>query len=89
MWKKLMKLLPIPATRALEVLPKAPPLEPRQFTEKEAKRLHEQEEVTLRELRLFLRDVINRLARDRKFAIFTKPVDVEEVNMEYSYKFSS
>ena len=33
----------------------------------------------MRELRLFLRDMTNKLARDRKFQIFAKPVDVEEV----------
>ena len=33
----------------------------------------------MRELRLFLRDILNKLGRDRKFQIFAKPVDEEEV----------
>lgn len=65
--------------RALEVLPVAPPPPPRQLTEEECRRLDEQEEDTLRELRLFLRDVTNRLAQDKRFKAFTKPVDLEEV----------
>ncbi|KAL4237041.1 ATPase AAA domain-containing protein 2 [Mactra antiquata] len=67
------------AQRALEILPKAPPPEPRKLTDQELKKLHEHEEATLTELRLFLRDVLNKLGRDRKFFIFTKPVDVEDV----------
>lgn len=63
----------------LEVLPVAPPPPPRQLTEKETQRLEEQEEDTLRELRLFLRDVTNRLSQDKRFKAFTKPVDLEEV----------
>lgn len=64
---------------ALEALPIAPPPAPRQLTEEEAQRLEEQEEGTLRELRLFLRDVTNRLSQDKRFKAFTKPVDLEEV----------
>lgn len=63
----------------LEVLPVAAPPPPNQLTEEEAKRLEEQEEDTLRELRLFLRDVTNRLSQDKRFKAFTKPVDLEEV----------
>ncbi len=70
----------IAAERLLEELPKAPPPEPRKLTETELKRLNSQEEATMRELRLFLRDCLNKLGRDRKFAIFAKPVDEEEVN---------
>ncbi|KAM6994457.1 ATPase family AAA domain-containing protein 2 [Tautogolabrus adspersus] len=65
--------------RALEVLPVAPPPPRRQLTEEETQRLEEQEEDTLRELRLFLRDVTNRLSLDKRFKAFTKPVDLEEV----------
>ncbi|KAM9436038.1 ATPase family AAA domain-containing protein 2 isoform 1-T1 [Clarias gariepinus] len=65
--------------RALEVLPVAPPPAPRQLSEQEQQKLEEQEEDTLRELRLFLRDVTNRLAQDKRFKAFTKPVDTEEV----------
>jgi len=64
---------------ALEVLPVASPPPPRQLTEEESQRLDEQEEDTLRELRLFLRDVTNRLSQDKRFKAFTKPVDLEEV----------
>ncbi|XP_053322453.1 ATPase family AAA domain-containing protein 2 [Spea bombifrons] len=65
--------------RTLEVLPLAPPPEPRALTPEELKRLEEQEEDHFRELRLFLRDVTNRLAIDKRFRAFTKPVDPEEV----------
>ncbi|XP_070690704.1 ATPase family AAA domain-containing protein 2-like [Pempheris klunzingeri] len=64
---------------ALEVLPVATPPPQRQLTEEEIRRLEEQEEDTLRELRLFLRDVTNRLSQDKRFKAFTKPVDLEEV----------
>lgn len=64
----------------LEVLPKAPPPVPAKLTEAESKKLKQQEEATFRELRIFLRDVLNKLGRDRKFSIFTKPVDVEDVS---------
>lgn len=67
------------AGKPIETLPKAQKPEPRKLSPSELKRLHEQEEATLRELRLFLRDVINKLARDRKFGVFAKPVDVEDV----------
>ncbi|XP_056458216.1 ATPase family AAA domain-containing protein 2-like isoform X1 [Gadus chalcogrammus] len=65
--------------QSLEVLPVAPPSAPRQLTKEEAERLEEQEEATWRELRLFLRDVTNRLSLDKRFKAFTKPVDLEEV----------
>ncbi|KAF4102852.1 ATPase family AAA domain-containing protein 2-like isoform X1 [Onychostoma macrolepis] len=65
--------------QALELLPVAPPPPPRQLSEREMQKLEEQEEDTLRELRLFLRDVTNRLAQDKRFKAFTKPVDTEEV----------
>ncbi|RVE62455.1 hypothetical protein OJAV_G00157590 [Oryzias javanicus] len=67
------------ALRALEVLPVAPPPPPRQLTKEESKKLEEQEEDTLRALRLFLRDVTNRLSQDKRFKAFTRPVDLEEV----------
>ncbi|XP_007435947.1 ATPase family AAA domain-containing protein 2 isoform X2 [Python bivittatus] len=65
--------------QALEVLPVAAPPEPRQLTENEVKQLEEQEEDTLRELRIFLRNVTHRLAIDKRFRAFTKPVDLHEV----------
>ncbi|GAB1299382.1 ATPase family AAA domain-containing protein 2 [Apodemus speciosus] len=64
---------------ALEVLPVAPPPEPRPLTAEEVKRLEEQEEDTFRELRIFLRNVTHRLAIDKRFRVFTKPVDPDEV----------
>ncbi|XP_004940083.2 ATPase family AAA domain-containing protein 2 isoform X2 [Gallus gallus] len=67
------------AGQTLEALPVAPPPEPRPLTEEEMKCLEEQEEDTLRELRIFLRDVTHRLAIDKRFRAFTKPVDPEEV----------
>ncbi|XP_062987169.1 ATPase family AAA domain-containing protein 2 [Elgaria multicarinata webbii] len=65
--------------QALEVLPVAAAPEPRQLTEQEVKQLEEQEEDTLRELRIFLRNVTHRLAIDKRFRAFTKPVDLHEV----------
>ncbi|KAM6215269.1 ATPase family AAA domain-containing protein 2 isoform 1-T1 [Rhynchocyon petersi] len=65
--------------QALEVLPVAPPPAPRPLTVEEVKRLEEQEEDTFRELRIFLRNVTHRLAIDKRFRVFTKPVDPDEV----------
>ncbi|XP_060051464.1 ATPase family AAA domain-containing protein 2 isoform X3 [Erinaceus europaeus] len=65
--------------QALEVLPVAPPPEPRPLTAEEVKKLEEQEEDTFRELRIFLRNVTHRLAIDKRFRVFTKPVDLDEV----------
>ncbi|XP_063055005.1 ATPase family AAA domain-containing protein 2-like isoform X2 [Engraulis encrasicolus] len=65
--------------QVLEVLPLAPPPPPRRLTDQEVQQLEDQEEDTLRELRLFLRDVTNRLAQDKRFKAFTRPVDPEEV----------
>ncbi|KAM9316920.1 ATPase family AAA domain-containing protein 2B [Gastrophryne carolinensis] len=59
---------------SLEVLPLAPPPPPRQLSEVEKQRMEDHEENTLRELRLFLRDVTKRLATDKRFNIFSKPV---------------
>lgn len=65
---------------AMEVLPLALPSPPRQLSESEKSRMEDQEENTLRELRLFLRDVTKRLATDKRFSIFSKPVDIDEVS---------
>ncbi|XP_045109499.1 ATPase family AAA domain-containing protein 2-like isoform X3 [Portunus trituberculatus] len=65
--------------RQLEVLPVAPEPEPRKLNSKEVRRIEEEEEATLRELRIFLREICAKLARNRTFYIFTKPVDEEEV----------
>lgn len=58
----------------MEVLPLAQPPSTRQLSEAEKQRMEDQEENTLRELRLFLRDVTKRLATDKRFNIFSKPV---------------
>nr|XP_019947371.1 PREDICTED: ATPase family AAA domain-containing protein 2B isoform X1 [Paralichthys olivaceus] len=66
--------------RFKESLPVAEAPGPRVLSAEEQRRLAEQEENTLRELRLFLRDVTKRLATDKRFNIFSKPVDIEEVS---------
>ncbi|GLD59639.1 ATPase family AAA domain-containing protein 2-like protein, partial [Lates japonicus] len=66
--------------RCEEVLSVAEDPGPRVLSAEEQRRLAEQEENTLRELRLFLRDVTKRLATDKRFNIFSKPVDIEEVS---------
>uniref|UniRef100_A0A3Q2TQ55 ATPase family AAA domain-containing protein 2 n=1 Tax=Fundulus heteroclitus TaxID=8078 RepID=A0A3Q2TQ55_FUNHE len=68
------------AERCEEVLAVADTPAPRVLSAEEKRRLAEQEENTLRELRLFLRDVTKRLATDKRFSIFSKPVDIEEVS---------
>ncbi|XP_077442604.1 ATPase family AAA domain-containing protein 2B isoform X2 [Stigmatopora argus] len=68
------------AERCVEVLSVAEAPGPRVLSAEEQRRLAEQEENTLRELRLFLRDVTKRLATDKRFNIFSKPVDIEEVS---------
>ena len=65
----------------LEVLPKAAPPPPRQLTATEVKRLRTHEDKTLRELRLFLREILNKLSKERKFQLFAKPVDAEDVRL--------
>ncbi|XP_035173286.1 ATPase family AAA domain-containing protein 2 [Oxyura jamaicensis] len=65
--------------RTLEVLPVAPPPEPQEPPEEDVGLLEEEEEDTLRELRIFLRDVTQRLATDRRFKEFTKPIDPQKV----------
>ncbi|KAM6349581.1 ATPase family AAA domain-containing protein 2-like [Podargus strigoides] len=67
------------AWQPLEVLPLAPPPVPRQLTDEQIRQPNEQEEDTLRELRIFLQDVTHRLVVDRRFRAFTKPVDPQEV----------
>ncbi|KAK4885527.1 hypothetical protein RN001_001798 [Aquatica leii] len=60
-------------------LPRAPTPPPTPISEETAKKLYEQEERTLRELRIFLRDMCKKLANNKLFFMFTKPVDTEEV----------
>ncbi|XP_044264400.1 ATPase family AAA domain-containing protein 2-like isoform X2 [Tribolium madens] len=60
-------------------LPRARTPPPTPLTEEQSKKLYEQEEHTLRELRIFLRDICKKLANNKLFFMFTKPVDTEEV----------
>lgn len=80
--KTLFTFLTPQTDRCEEVLPLAEAAGPRVLSAEEQRRLAEQEENTLRELRLFLRDVTKRLATDKRFNIFSKPVDIEEVNWD-------
>lgn len=65
--------------RDLEVLPFAPTPPPRQLSEAELSKARQDEENTMRELRIFLRDVHTKLITDRRFKEFSKPVDLLEV----------
>lgn len=78
-YRSLTFLASVPTEKCEEVLPVAEAPGPRVLSADEQRRLAEQEENTLRELRLFLRDVTKRLATDKRFSIFSKPVDIEEV----------
>ncbi|XP_057664166.1 ATPase family AAA domain-containing protein 2-like isoform X2 [Diorhabda carinulata] len=60
-------------------LPRAPTPPPLPLNEEQSKKLHDEEEHTLRELRIFLRDMCKKLANNKLFFMFTKPVDTEEV----------
>lgn len=65
----------------MEILEEIPieAIEPRKLSEKELSKLRKKENAALRELRLFLRDILSKITRDRRFGIFLKPVDVGEV----------
>ena len=67
----------------LETLPLAAPSKPRELSPEELAMLEEKEELTLMELRIFLRDVLNKLGTDKKFSIFAKPVNIEDVCIFY------
>ena len=56
--------------------------EPRELTQIEQDKLLKQRQAILRELRVFLRDLTNKLLAERKFKEFTKPVDPEEVKIK-------
>ncbi|RUS81519.1 hypothetical protein EGW08_010726 [Elysia chlorotica] len=66
------------AQHMLETLPLAAPSKPRDLSPEELAMLEEKEELTLMELRIFLRDVLNKLGTDKKFSIFAKPVNIED-----------
>ncbi|KAL0128837.1 hypothetical protein PUN28_003901 [Cardiocondyla obscurior] len=63
----------------LETLPLEPNPLPKKLTEEEKQIMYEKDEISLRELRIFLREICAKLARNRQFFMFTKPVDTEEV----------
>lgn len=71
--------LPRQKSKTPPPLPKAPTPPPVPPTEEDLKKLYEKEEHTLRELRIFLRDMCRKLANNKMFYLFTKPVDIEEV----------
>ncbi|XP_045488821.1 ATPase family AAA domain-containing protein 2 isoform X2 [Pieris rapae] len=60
-------------------LPRAPPPPPPRESKEEISRRKRKEDYKLRELRIFLRDICRKLASNRRFYKFTKPVDLEEV----------
>ncbi|XP_045451233.1 ATPase family AAA domain-containing protein 2-like [Melitaea cinxia] len=60
-------------------LPRAPPPPPPRESKEEMARRKRKEDYQLRELRIFLRDICRKLASNRRFYKFTKPVDLEEV----------
>nr|XP_026495936.1 ATPase family AAA domain-containing protein 2-like isoform X1 [Vanessa tameamea]XP_026495937.1 ATPase family AAA domain-containing protein 2-like isoform X1 [Vanessa tameamea] len=60
-------------------LPRAPPPPPPRESKEELARRKRKEDYKLRELRIFLRDICRKLASNRRFYKFTKPVDLEEV----------
>jgi hypothetical protein len=53
--------------RVLEVLPFAPPALPRKLTEKEEEALVRNEETSLRELRIFLRQTLDKMSRMKQY----------------------
>jgi len=65
-------------TAVAEVLPIAPP-EVKTWTPAEIVVLEKDENRTIVQLKMFLRDTIHKIARMKKFVEFTKPVNVEEV----------
>jgi hypothetical protein len=49
------------------------------MTKDQNNQLEQKEEATMRTLRIFLRNIVTRLAQDKRFKEFTKPVDEEEI----------
>ena len=66
----------------LEVLPVASNSVQRNLSQEELDRLENQRRAVMRELRIFLRDITNKLIAERKFKDFVNPVDCEEVRKE-------
>ncbi|XP_028178389.1 ATPase family AAA domain-containing protein 2-like isoform X4 [Ostrinia furnacalis] len=70
---------PIENTEPPPPLPRAPPPPPPRESQEDMARRKRKEDYKLRELRIFLRDICRKLASNRRFYKFTKPVDLEEV----------
>ena len=66
-----------PILEPLEVVDAAPLSIER--NEQELERLKQREEATMTELRVFLRDMLKVLLRDKRFTYFSRPIDVEDV----------
>lgn len=63
----------------METLPVAPNPVQRDLTREELDKLDKQRHAVMRELRIFLRDITNKLIAERKFKDFVNPVNCEEV----------
>lgn len=57
--------------QVLEELPLAPDPMPKKLSDEEKKLLYEKEEVSLRELRIFLREICAKLARNRQYVLYS------------------
>jgi len=66
-----------PTEEVLEVV-EAPAVS-RVHTEQELERIKLREEATMTELRVFLRDMVKILLRDKRFTYFSRPIEVEDV----------
>lgn len=63
------------AKRRAEVLPKAPPPPPKPVTPSERKNLEAEDDRFIRALRMEMRDFVEKLRTDRRFADFRDPID--------------
>ena len=63
----------------MEVLPVAPNPAQRNLSHEEVERLEKQRHAVMRELRIFLRDITNKLIAERKFKDFVNAVNRDEV----------
>ena len=66
-----------PVLEVLEIAESMPAS--RERTEQELERVKLREEATMTELRVFLRDMLKVLLRDKRFTYFSRPIDVEDV----------
>ena len=63
----------------MAALPVAPNPVQRDLTQEELDKLDKQRRAVMRELRIFLRDITNKLIAERKFKDFVNPVNCDEV----------